>query len=218
MNYNQFSSIYVEESQFSREKLQFFFDTAFKDADADLLRSQYKALRDLEFKTKFDFVTESVDISTLFENLTYAFDVFASTSGVNFIYCGNTTSPIMGNARILAKAFLNLLSNAFLYGNSKLVTIKTLEIDHHIQIEVQSGGFFPFHNSSGRGLSFVQRTCNYLNGQFLIESKKDSSKAIMCFKRIESPKPHTDTRYDFQNLLSDRLSPVYVEIFGMCYH
>ncbi len=218
MNYNHLSSIYTDEFQFSREKMQFFFDTAFKDADAGLLRSQYKALRELEFKTDFDFVTETVDVSTLCENLTSAFDVFASTSGVNFIYCGNTTSAIMGNTRVLAKAFLNLLSNAFLHGNSKLVTIKTLEIDQHIQIEVQSGGIFPFNNAFGKGLSFVQRTCNYLNGQFLIESRKESSKAIMCFKKSEIQKPYTDTKYDFQNLLSDRLSPVYVEIFGMCYH
>jgi hypothetical protein len=182
------------------------------------LRNYYKALRELEFKTDFNCTTENINIASLCENLTTAFDVFTSASGVNFIYCGNMTSAVHSNTRLLTKAFLNLLSNAFLYGNTKLVTVKTFETDHHVQIEVQNGGKFPLNQPFGKGLNYVQQACKYMDGQFLIESKKDSSKAIMCFTKANTSNICTDTKYDFINLLSDRLSPVYIEVFGMYYH
>lgn len=218
MNYNHFSKLYTDESQFSREKLQFFFDKAFLETDENSLRNQYKALRDLEFSSPTDYIPETVEISSLCENLTSAFDVFASTSGINFIYCGNKTSAVQGSYRLIAKAFLNLLSNAYLYGNTNLVTVKTLETQNYIRVEVQSGGVFSFNTFFDKGLSFVQQTCSCMDGQFLIESEKDSSKAIMCFKKSIYPRTSLDTRYEFFNLLSDRLSPVYIEIFGMSYH
>ncbi len=218
MNYNYFSSIYTEESQFSREKLQFFFDKAFQKTDETSLRTQYKALRDLEFSSSANQISETVDISSLCENLTSAFDVFASVSGMSFIFCGNRTATVQGNYRLITKAFLNLLSNAYLYGSTNLVTVKVLETQNHIRVEVQSGGKIPFSISFGKGLSFVQRICSNMDGRFLIESNQDSTKAIMCFKRQDAQCTSYDTKYDFLNLLSDRLSPVYVEIFGMCYH
>ncbi len=218
MNYNHFSKLYTDENQFSREKLQFFFDKAFLETNETSLRSQYQSLRNLEFSFPSDYICETVEISSLCENLTSAFDVFANISGISFIYCGNKTTAIEGNYRLIAKSILNLLSNAYLYGNTNLVTVKTLETQNHIRVEVQSGGNFPFNISFGKGLSFVKNSCNYMNGQFLIENETDSSKAVMCFKKSVYPKTLPDTKYDFFNLLSDRLSPVYIEIFGMSYH
>lgn len=218
MNYKHFSQVYTSENQFSREKLQFFFDIAFNQKDEKNLRYLYKILRNLDFCSEFDFSPENVDISSLCENLTSAFDIFASHNGKNLIYCGNPTCFVYGNYRFIAKAFLNLLSNAYLYGTNSLVTVKTIENESFVKIEVQSGGVFPLNTFDGNGLSFVRKVCARLNGHFLIETRHDSSIAIMVFKKSDCMSNTNCEEYDFTNLLSNRLSPVYVEMFGMDYH
>ena len=218
MNYKHFSQVYTDENQFSREKLQFFFDKAFDRKDETELRCLYKTLRNLDFSSELDFLPENVDISTLCENITSAFDIFASHNGKNFIYCGNSTCCVYGNHRFIAKAFLNLLSNAYLYGTNSLVTVKTIENENFVKIEVRSGGKFPLTAIEGNGLTFVRKVCTKLNGHFFIETRQDSSIAIMVFKKSDCKSKTNHEQYDFTNLLSNRLSPVYVEIFGMDYH
>lgn len=218
MNYKHFSQVYTDESQFLREKLQLFFDKAFNQEDETKLRSYYKSLRELDFSTALDFSPEIIDISYLCENITSAFDVFASHNGKSFIYCGNPTCFVYGNHRFIAKALLNLLSNAYLYATNSLVTVKTIESQDFVKIEVQSGGIFPLNNIDKKGLTFVRKICNALNGRFLIESRHNSTNAIMCFKKGSHLPDKRYEQYNFSNLLSNRLSPVYVEIFGMSYH
>lgn len=218
MNYKYFSQVYTDEMAFTREKLQFFFDQSFKNQDENRLRSQYKNLRQLDFDCEFDFDPENVDISSLCENITSAFDVFASQNGKNYIYCGNPTGCICGNYRLIAKTFLNLLSNAYLYGKGSLVTAKTIENLNFVKVEVQNEGPFPLGTPDGKGLTYVRKVCNKLNGNFLIESNYAYSKAVLCFKKSDFQGASHNDKYDFINLLTDRLSPVYVELFGMEYH
>lgn len=218
MNYRHFSEIYTGDREFTREKLQFFFDKSFENQDENGLRRQYKALRQLGFNCDFEIVPENVDISLLCENITSAFDVFASQNGKNFIYCGNSTCCVYGNHHLMAKAFLNLLSNAYLYSTNSLVTIKTIESKNVVKVEVQSEGIFPFNTPDGNGLTFVRKVCNISDGHFFIESNHNFSKAVMCFRKTDSQNVFSDTEYDFFNLLTNRLSPVYVEVFGMEYH
>lgn len=218
MNYKQLSCIYTDEYQFSREKLQFFFDKAFLNTEESNLHSHYRALRNLEFDTTFDFIPETVNLSSLCENLTTAFDVLSANSGVSFIYCGNDTASVHGNYRLITKAFLNLLSNAYLYGTASLVTVKTVESADHIKVEVNSGGCFRKSTHQSKGLLFVRKVCKSMNGHFFIETNSDSSKSIMIFNKQNISVKHDDKDFSFTNLLTDRLSPVYVEIFGMEYH
>lgn len=218
MNYKHFSEVYTDENQFSREKLQFFFDKAFNYKDETELRYLYKTLRNLDFSSDLDFLPENVNISSLCENITSAFDIFASHNGKNFIYCGNSTCSVYGNHRFIAKAFLNLLSNAYLYGTTSLVTVKTIENDNFVKVEVQSGGKFPLNTIDGNGLTFIRKVCTKLNGHFLIETRHDSSIVIMAFKKSDCMSKTKHEQYDFTNLLSNRLSPVYIEVFGMDYH
>lgn len=218
MNYKHFSEVYTGEREFTREKLQFFFDKSFENQDENGLRNQYKALRQLGFNCDFEFLPEIVDVSSLCENITSAFDVFASNNGKSLIYCGNRTCSIYGNYRLIAKAILNLLSNAYLYGTNSLVTVKTIEDENFVKIETRSEGSFPFNASDGNGLTFVRKVCNISDGHFFIESNRDFSKAVMCFRKTDSKRNSPESEYEFFNLLTNRLSPVYVEVFGMEYH
>lgn len=198
----------------SRENLQDLFDASFIKMDLESLRTNYQSLRKLELNTPLKATTESIDISSLVENLTLACDIICAENGTSFIYCGNDTSIIKGNQKLITKAILNLLSNSFLYGNGNLVTVKTIEKQDFISIEIQSSGNLSQEIKFGDGLKYVQNVCNSLNGHFFILTDLLSVKSIILFPKSRQFKDIARVP-DFCELLNDRLSPVYVEFFGI---
>ena len=113
-----------------------------------------------------------------------------------------------------SKAILNLLSNSFLYGNGNLVTVKTIEKQDFISIEIQNSGNLSQEIKFGDGLKYVQNVCNSLNGHFFILTDLLSVKSIILFPKSRQFKDIARVP-DFCELLNDRLSPVYVEFFGI---
>ncbi|MBR2952897.1 MAG: HAMP domain-containing histidine kinase [Clostridia bacterium] len=218
MNYKHFSDIYTGEREFQREKMQFFFDKSFRDKDENLLRNQYVSLRQLEFLDDLTFEPECVDLSSLTESITVACDILSSESGVSFIYIGDSPCYVIGNSRLITKALLNLLSNAYLYGRENLVTVKTVEQGNCCGIEVLSGGSFSENHKAGNGLSFVRNICNKMHGNFFIEQTLSHTKAIMLFPKSDIKENSTKENADILSLVYNRLSPVCVEMFGMEYH
>ena len=206
---------YIENNDepLKREKLQNLFDNSFQKMDTKSLRAHYQMLRKLEFDSLLNFVFENVDISSLVENITLACDVICAENNTSFIYCGNSTSYIKGNVKLITKAVLNLLSNAYIYSRGNLVTVKTLEKQDFVSIEIQSGGNLSPSFNFGDGLSFVKKVCDSLDGYFFIESANQYTKAIMMLpkSRVYKESVHTPDIFDF---LTDRLSPIYVEFFG----
>lgn len=198
-----------------REQLQLKFDQCFLNGDKNDLREQYKTLRQIELNHNIDYDNEFIDISSLTQSISVACDILLSETDISIIYCGNKTSPAFCNQRYFTKALLNLISNAYLYGCEKLVTIKTIEMSHFIQIEVQSGGAFIYSNT-GKGLDFVRNICKNANGRFFIEQSPTHTRAVMIFEKARNYKDLNNV--DFYSLINDRLSPVYVELFGMEYH
>ncbi|MCH5191306.1 MAG: HAMP domain-containing histidine kinase [Oscillospiraceae bacterium] len=207
------SGDYYGEDICMRENLQDLFDLSFKIDDREKMREQYKTLRSLELGGKIDFVNEAVDVSALTENATTACDILVSDTGTNFVFCGNDTSPAAGNARLIMKAVLNLLSNAYFYGRERLVTTKTIETASHIKIEVQSGGGAYGGLEYGRGLRFVRNVCLCHGGNFFVEQSRFSVRAVMLLPKAEDCKEYSHIP-DLYSLISDRLSPVYIEFFG----
>ncbi len=219
MNYKSFSEIYTGENQFIREKMQYFFDKSFREKDEVLLRDLYVSLRQLQFDEDFSFRTESLELTALAESITVACDILASPSGISFIFCGEKPCYIDGNQKLISKALLNLLSNAYLYGKENLITVKTINTDEHSRLEVLSGGNFNNINPDGKGLSFVRRVCEKMKGNFLIEQSLSHTKAIMTFNNSRQNISSDSTQQtDILSLVSDRLSPACVEMFGMEYH
>lgn len=218
MNYKHFSHIYAGEREFQREKMQFLFDKSFRNKDEKLLRNQYITLRQFQFQEDLNFKPECVELSSLAENITVACDILSSESGVSFIYCGNGPCYINGNSHLIAKALLNLLSNAYLYGKENLVTVKTVESGNCFGIEVLNGGRFIENRSSRHGLPFVRNICHMMNGNFFIEQSLSHTKAVILFPKTNKQNENTADILDVSNLIFNRLSPVCVEMFGMEYH
>lgn len=218
MNYKHFSKIYTDEAQFLREKMQYLFDKSFKNNDEELLRNLYISLRRLQFNENFSDQTEPIELTSLAESVTVACDILASASGISFIFCGNEPCYIDGNKHLISKALLNLLSNAYLYGKENLVTVKTTETSRFSRLEVLSGGNFANINETGKGLSFVHQVCEKLQGKFLIEQTLSHTRAIMLFPNSKSKFNPEPQQTDIFSLVSDRLSPACVEMFGMEYH
>ncbi len=217
MNYKHFSEIYTDESQFLRDKMQYFFDKSFARQDENLLRNLYVALRRLQFDEDFSAEVEQIELTSLAESITIACDILASTSGINYIFCGDEPCHIYGNQKMISKALLNLLSNAYLYGTDNLVTVKTIYGNENSRIEVLSGGNFENTNQWGKGLYFVRQACQRMNGSFLIEQSQSHTKAIMSFKSSRKTL-NKSQQTDIFALINDRLSPAYIEMFGMEYH
>lgn len=200
-----------------RSILQNLFDKSFREGDRESVRKHYKTLRTLELRSENFNTGETADISFIAENITAACDIICSESEKSFVYCGNSTPPAAGSARLIEKALLGLLSNAYLYGAGSLVTVKTLETDNSVQLEIRSGGRFRFNNDKYGGLAFVRKVCREYGGRFLVITDILSAAAVMEFPK--SPSGSKVSRSpDFLELISDRLSPVYVEFFGMEYH
>ncbi len=200
-----------------RENLQELFDASFVKNDLKTLRTNYQTLRKLELNVPLDFSLENLDISFLVENLTIACDIICAENGTSFIYCGDSTSPARANQKLITKAILNLLSNAFLYGHGNLITVKTIEKLDFVQIEIQNSGCLKNNFNFSDGLKYVQKICNSLNGHFFMCTDLLSVKSIMIIPKSNNFKDIATTP-DFCEILSDRLSPVYVEFFGTEYH
>ena len=202
------------QSDTDRDRLQQLFDKSFNNGDKSSLRKSYKVLRQLELDSHIDFPLEIVNISALAESVTTGCDILLSQMGMSFIFCGNETTPAICNQRFVTKSLLNLLSNAYLFGSEKLVTVKTIESENFVRIEVQNGGFF--NNIYNKGLNFVREVCHKSNGKFFVIQNTTHTKAIMIFEKSENYKNAKST--DLYSLINDRLSPLYVELFGMEYH
>lgn len=215
MHFNNTEPCRIPYKDEQRERLQLLFDRSFCNGDKSSLREQYKLLRQLELNTDIDFKNEPVNISALAESVTIACDIIVSQTGASFIFCGNETSPVVTNQRFVTKALLNLLSNAYLYGCENLVTVKAIETDKFVRIEVQSGGKF-CNTTYSKGLSFVHNVCRKSKGRFFIEQSSTETRAVMIFEKTENYKNLTNA--DLYSLINDRLSPVYIELFGMEYH
>lgn len=155
--------------QIKRDALQNLFDRSFKTDDRERIREYYKTLRKLEMSSKKCVGSEVIDIAYLVENLTSACDIVTSETDRNFVFCGNDTASVKGNSKLISKAVLNLLSNAFLYSRENLVVTKTVETDRFVKIEVRSGGEF-IYNSIGAGLQFVRDVCKCHGGYFLLRA------------------------------------------------
>ncbi len=218
MNYKHFPHIYTGEREFQREKMQFFFDKSFRDKDENLLRNQYITLRQFQFQSDLTFEPECINLSYIAENITIACDILSSESGISFIYCGNEPFYINGNASLIAKALLNLLSNAYLYGKENLVTVKTVESGKNCGIEVLNGGKFIENHHSRNGLSFVRKICKMMNGNLFIEQSLSQTKAVILFPKSDKATDNANDTLDVSTLICNRLSPVCIEMFGMEYH
>lgn len=201
----------------ARENLQNLFDRAFISGDNNNLREYYKELRRMELIHPHTRKSEYINISSLVENITLACDILISGTGISFVFCGNETSHIRGNSKEITKAILNLLSNAYLYSRGNLITVKTIEFSEYIKIEIKNEGSFCCEKY-GRGLSFVQKLCTHSDGAFFIETDLFSTTAIMLIKKAPATNCKDFYSPDFYEYLNDRLSPVYVEMFGMEYH
>ncbi len=198
-----------------REQLQLLFDQCFLTGNKKNLREQYKTLRQMEFNNSCDCPNDIIDISSLAENISVACDILIAETDISIVYCGNKTAPAFCNRRLFIKALLNLISNAYLYGCDNLITIKTIEMSDFIRVEVQSGGIF-INNNMGNGLNFIRNICKNANGRFFIEQSSTHTRAVMIFEK--SRNYDGLNTIDFYSLINDRLSPVYVELFGMEYH
>lgn len=207
----------MEHSQCVRENLQNLFDRAFLFGESGNLREHYKALRNIEFNQALEKTKERINLSSLAENLTTACDILVSGTGVSFVFCENDISFAYSNGKALTKSILNLLSNAYLHGKGKLVTVKTVESSEYIKIEVKNEGLFK-STSFGNGLSLVHKICSEFNGAFFIETNLLTTTAVMLIKKVPATNCKDFYVPDFCEYLNDRLSPVYVEMFGMEYH
>lgn len=203
------------QNDIERDRLQHLFDRSFNNGDKSSLRKHYMFLRQLELDSFVDFPLETVNISALAENVTMGCDILLSQMGMSFIFCGNETVPAICNQRFVTKALLNLLSNSYLFGSEKLVTVKTVESQNFVCVEVQNGGVFS-HNTYNKGLQFVHKVCLKANGKLFIMQNITQTKAIMMFPKSTDYKDVKST--DLYSLINDRLSPLYVELFGMEYH
>lgn len=198
----------------NRDLLQNKFDLSFANSDFEALRNLYKSLRNMEFDMPLDLPCESISISSLAENLSIACDIICNDCNTSFIYCGNETSFVKANSKLLTKVMLNLLSNAFLYSSSELITIKTIEKKDYISLEIQNAGSLFDTFAFGKGLSFVTAVCEKYDCKFFIEASLLSVKQILLIPKATNYKNIVNIP-DFCELLSDRLSPVYVEFFGV---
>lgn len=200
----------MEKREHIREELQENFSSALLDNDILFLHTLYSKLRKLN-RNIINAETECVDLSDLSENICIASDILLRESGKTVVFCGNDTSPVFGNRQILTKAILEAIGNACIFGKGSLVTLKTQEHKHFVSAEIQSSGKFSF--SGGEGLGFIRNAVKQFDGEMFTVSGKDFSSVVLTFKKSNNIRPLENR--SFIDLVSDRLSPVYIELYGI---
>lgn len=204
------------ENERLRSCLQNGFDRAFSLDDAEELRREYRRARAFHREIS-EGESQVIDICSLVESVTVGCDILASPMGVSYLYCGNQVPFVRGREDLLTRALLNLLSNAYLYGTAGLVTVKTFVKGESAVISVLSGGEYDFIRLEREGIDYVKRVCKAHNGGFFVKSEISCSSAniiLPLYYGTEKPKQ----KYNVEMMINDRLSPLYVELFGMEYH
>lgn len=200
----------MEKWEHIREELQENFSSALLDNDILFLHTLYSKLRKLN-RNIINAETECVDLSDLSENICIASDILLRESGKTVVFCGNDTSPVFGNRQILTKAILEAIGNACIFGKGSLVTLKTQEHKHFVSAEIQSLGKFSF--GGGAGLGFIRNAVKQFDGEMFTVSGRDFSSVVLTFKKSNNIRPLENR--SFIDLVSDRLSPVYIELYGI---
>lgn len=200
----------MEKQEQLREELNENFSSALLDGDIYFLHTLYSKLRKLNRNTIFA-ETECVDLSDLAENICIASDIILRESGKTVVFCGNETSPVFSNRQILTKAVLEAVGNACVFGEGSLITVKTREHKNFVSSEIQSAGRFSF--CDGEGLRFIRNAVRQFGGEMFTVCGKEFSSVVMTFEKADKINPLPNK--SFIDLVSDRLSPVFVELYGM---
>ena len=198
-----------------RDDLQNMFSKAFFENDLDTLKIAYKTLRNFERENTKDKCLKLCDIGNFVEGLTVGTDIITEPFFKSFIYCGNEIPNIICNISMVENAILNLFSNAYLYGKGRLVTVKTIDRTNFIDICVTSGGAFNFKHNMCSGLDFIRKVCDFHKGHFLIESNSLYSNAHILLPKEFDYANQKEPLKITDDIILDRLSPLYVELFGM---
>ncbi|MCH5171065.1 MAG: hypothetical protein J1F24_07245 [Oscillospiraceae bacterium] len=193
-----------------REELQENFSSALLEDDVLFLHTLYSKLRKLNRNT-LNTETECVDLSDLSENICIASDILLRESGKTVVYCGNETSPVFSNRQVLTKAILEAIGNACIFGKGSLVTLKTCEHKNFVSAEIQSMG--EFLNNHGEGLNFIRNAVKTFDGEMFTVSSRGYSSLVLTLKKSNNIKPLENR--SFIDLVSDRLSPVFIELYGI---
>lgn len=201
----------MEKREKIREELQENFSSALLDDDILFLHTLYSKLRKLN-RNALNAETECVDLSDLSENICIAADILLRESGKTVVFCGNETSPVFGNRQILTKAILEAIGNACIFGKGSLITLKTREHKNFVSAEIQNMGNFSFGNE-GEGLGFIRRAVKRFDGEMFTVSANGYSSVVLTFKKSNSIRPLENR--SFIDLVSDRLSPVFIELYGV---
>lgn len=200
----------MEKQEQLREELHENFTSALMQDDILFLHTLYSKLRRLN-RNIIDAETECVDLSDLAENICIASDIILRESGKTVVFCGNDTSPIFSNRQILTKAILEAVGNACVFGEGSLITVKTREHRDFASAEIQGSGSFSLCDAEG--LRFIRNAVKRFDGEVFTVIGKEVSSVVMTFKKAGKITPMSNK--SFIDLVSDRLSPVFIELYGM---
>ncbi len=200
----------MEKREKLREELHENFSSALLEDDISFLHTLYSKLKKLN-RSILDAETECVDLSDLSENICIASDILLRDSGKTVVFCGNDTSPVFGNRQILTKAVLEAVSGACVLGKGSLITVKTCEHSDFVTVEIQGGGRFLFNG--GEGADFIRNAVKRFGGETVTVSGREYSSVVMAFKKSANLRPLENR--SFIDLVTDRLSPVFIELYGL---
>lgn len=200
----------MEKQEQLREELNENFSSAIIKGDIYSLQTLYSRLKRLN-RNITNFETECVDLSDLAENVCIASDIILRDSGKTVVFCGNETSPVFSNRQILTKTILEAIGSACIFGKCSLITVKTREHKHFVSAEIQCAGKFLPQNS--KSLEFIKKAVNKFDGEALTVYGKEYSSVSLTFKKTNKLNPTPNA--NFIDLVSDRLSPVFVELYGL---
>lgn len=200
----------MEKQEQLREELNENFSSAIIKGDIYSLQTLYSRLKRLN-RNITNFETECVDLSDLAENVCIASDIILRDSGKTVVFCGNDVSPVFSNRQILTKAVLEAVGCACIYGKSSLITIKTQEHRLFVSAEIQCGG--KFLQSDSKNLKFIKNAMEKFDGKAVNVYSRDFSSLVLTFKKSNDLRPMPNK--SFIDLVTDRLSPVFVELYGM---
>lgn len=213
---------HLTESEF-REKVQILSAHFFKDTEIlSTPPPEYRTLLSLcrRFYNRKDFPRDAAfmpcNLSALCDDLAFCTDLCSPKTIVCFQGAAEVHAVIL--PRAMRWAILNLIRFALDQKNA-YITLSLEGKDHFVKLGLHANALSPadFQNAllkDDSGISFAMRTAKLHGGTLFFRQEINESAVFLCFAPQDSADANVYTMETFDELLSDRFSPLYAALLG----
>lgn len=217
-----------------RDELQLMFNNLFSSEKLDSnpkakteattkIMSSLKTLNNFQ-SLKCDMQTVyKCNISKICDSITFSADLLLSEWQKRVRFFCDEEIFVKCSEKWLVWSILSLISNAVIYSTKKDITVKVSQNDVFAFVSVSNFGKCNLEEIAknivvkGKSLNSVDHFIKSAGGKMLFCCDGEQTKVVLKLPKYLGEDIMSYKSHDFSELLSDRLSPVYVALSDICF-